>query len=73
MKQTMTIWYAVSKSGQGRVFTSKPERDGHFGIWVGESIGFVSSLFLWFEAEGFRIENMAWQDEPKELTISIEM
>lgn len=72
MKNTMDIWFAVNKHGQGRVFTSKPERDGHFGIWVGDTIGFVSSMVMWFEAEGFRIENMTWQDEPKKLTISIE-
>lgn len=62
MEKTITIWYAVSKTGQGRVFTSRPERHEQFGIWVGESIGFISSLFMWMEAEGFTLPTMGWSD-----------
>ena len=71
MEKKMEIWYAVSKSGQGRVFTSKPERNEHFGIWTGEHIGFVSSLFMWFEAEGLTLPEIGWGDEPIRMVLSL--
>ena len=67
----MAIWYAVSKGGQGRVFVTKPERNEHFGIWLGESVGFVSSLFMYMEAEGLELPDLKWKDEPVRLKLSI--
>lgn len=71
MKKEATIWYAVSKTGQGRVFTTKPERNDHFGIWVGEHVGFVSSLFMWAESEGLRLPDLKWNDDPVPMTVTI--
>ena len=67
----MELWYAVSKSGQGRIFTSRPERNEHFGIWTGEHIGFVSSLFMWFEAEGLVPPELRWGDDPVKMTLTL--
>lgn len=70
MKKDMKIWYALSKTGQGRVFTTCPERNEHFGIWVGESIGCVSTLFLLLESEGFIPPAIKWSDAPVAITLT---
>ena len=72
MKKEMKVWYAVSKTGQGRVFTSRPERNEHWGIWEGESMGFVTFLFMHMEAEGLEIPSLKWSDDPVQLMISLE-
>ena len=66
------VYYAVSKKGQGRVFTTFPERDSHWGIWLGESIGCISTLFMLFEADGLEVPNINFNDEPRKYTITIE-
>jgi len=66
------LWYAVSGSGQGRIFTAKPERDEHFKIWLGESVGCISTTFMIFESEGMAVPNLKWTDDPVGLTLSIE-
>lgn len=66
-----SIWYAVSKSGQGRVFTTLPVRNPHWGIWEGESVGCISTLFMIFEADGLELPNLTFKDEPVELELSI--
>lgn len=65
------IYYAVNGRGQGRIFTSKPERDEHFKIWVAESVGFISMAVMHFESEGFELPELTWKDEPVELKLSI--
>lgn len=65
------IWYAVSKYGQGRVFTTLPVRNQHWGLWEGESVGCISTLFMIFEADGLELPNMTFKDEPVELELSI--
>ena len=65
------VYIAASKSGQIRVFTSFPERNESFGVWVGDSVGFISSLVMLFEADGFELPHLTWKDEPVELEISI--
>lgn len=71
MKKEMTLWYAVSKTGQGRIFTKKPERNEHFGIWAGEHIGFASELVMYMESEGFTLPDLRWSDEPAALTLTL--
>ena len=71
MTREMSVWYAVSKTGQGGVFTTRPERHEHFGIWVGERIGFVSSLVMYMEAEGFELPRIKWTDDPVPMTVSL--
>lgn len=68
---TRDIWYAVSKRGQGRVFTTKPERNDHWGIWEGESVGFISMLVMEMEADGFELPMLKWSDDPVKLTITL--
>lgn len=68
----MKLYYAVSKGGQGRVFTSLPSRDEHFGLWTGESIGAISTTFMLFEAEGLiEVPDLKWSDDPVELELSL--
>jgi len=67
----MTIWYAVNGKGQGRVFTSKPERDDHFKVWLAESVGCVSMMVMLMESDGFELPELKWSDEPVEMEISI--
>ena len=66
-----TIYVATSKKGQMRVFTTKPVRDEHFGVWVAESIGCISTLFMLFEADGMEVPVQTWHDEPIEFEITI--
>ena len=63
------IWYAVSMRGQGRVFTSKPERNELLGVWCGDSAGSVTMLVMMMEGEGFRLPDITWEDEPVEMKI----
>lgn len=65
------IYIATSKTGQMRVFTTMPEREEKFGIWVGESVGCISMVFMLFEADGLQIPKQKWSDDPIELELSI--
>jgi len=66
------LWYAVSGRGQGRVFTTKPERDDHFKVWLAESVGCISMTVMLLESEGLiSFPDMTWQDDPIELELSI--
>ena len=69
----MALWYAVSKTGQGRVFVTPPERNSHFGIWCGEMIGPVSAVIALFESEGFKMPDIKWEDDPVLMKISVEV
>ena len=66
------IWLACSKKGQVRVFTSLPVRDEHWGMWLGEAVGCISTLFMLFEADGMEVPDINFNDEPRKLTITIE-
>lgn len=65
------IWLACSKKGQIRVFTTCPVRDDHWGMWLGESVGCISTLFMLFESDGMEIPPLTWKDEPYAMEISI--
>lgn len=67
------VFYAVSKSGQGRIFTTLPERDEHWGMWLGESVGCISTLFMLFLSDGLQLPTITWEDEPVELELSIKV
>ena len=66
------VYYAVSKTGQGRIYTSCPERHEHFGCWIGESIGCISTLFMLFESDGMELPRITWKDEPVAFELAIE-
>lgn len=68
---TKKLWYAVSKKGQGRVFTTCPIRDEHFGIWLGESIGCISTTLMLFESDGLDLPAIKWNDDPVQIELSI--
>lgn len=68
---TKTLYYAVSKGGQGRIFTSLPIRSEHWGMWLGEGIGAISTVFMIFESEGLEVPDITWKDEPVEVELSI--
>ena len=42
MKKEIIVYYAVGGSGQGCIFTDKPERDGKRHIWLGQSFGAIN-------------------------------
>lgn len=66
------VWYAVSGKGQGRIFTTKPERDEHWKLWLAESVGCISMTVMLLESEGvIELPHLTWKDEPVEFEISI--
>jgi len=65
------VYIAASKTGQIRVFTSFPERNESFGVWVGESVGCISMLVMMMEADGMELPDLKWSDEPVELKLSL--
>ena len=73
MQGQMKIYYAVSGRGQGRIFTSLPERDEHFKVWLGESVGCISMTAMLLESEGLLElpDGMSWKDDPIEMELSI--
>lgn len=66
------IWLACSKKGQVRAFTTYPIREEKLGVWLAESVGCISTLFMLFESDGI-IETppLTWKDEPYAMEISI--
>lgn len=70
---TKGLWYAVSRKGQGRIFTTCPVRDDHFGIWLGESIGCITTVVMLFESDGLELPPLKWDDEPRKIELSIKV
>ena len=68
---TIEIYYAVSKQGQGRIFTSMPVRLEDFGLWDGESNGRVSMFVLEMIDRGFELPCISWNDEPVLFKVSM--
>jgi len=71
MDWSKSIWLASSRAGQLRVFTSPPDRDERLGVWLGQSMGCVSSLLMLMESEGMRLPEMKWTDEPVKIMIRL--
>ena len=66
------IWLACSKKGQVRAFTTYPIREEKLGVWLAESVGCISTLFMLFESDGIiEIPPLTWRDEPYAMEISI--
>lgn len=66
------VYIAANKSGQIRVYTTYPERNEHFGIFTGEHIGCISTLFMLFESDGMKLPDIKYKDEPRKFVITIE-
>ena len=71
-KMKKEVYIAANKSGQIRVFTDMPERNEHFGMWVGDSMGCISTIFMIYEADGLVLPPLTFKDEPRKYTITIE-
>ena len=56
------LYYAVSGSGQGCLFTTFPVRDDHFKIWCGEKITSYMMTVCQLESEGFELPALKWSD-----------
>lgn len=69
---TKEVYIAANKSGQIRVFTTYPERNDSFGIFVGDHVGCISTLFMLFEADGMDLPDLKFNDEPRKFRITIE-
>ena len=69
----MELYYAVSGTGQGVVYKGRPFRDDHRKCWLGEMIGCVNTVVCLFEAEGFELPAIRWNDEPVKLELSLKL
>ena len=67
-----TLYYAVSRRGQGVVFTDMPVRVEKLGIWSGTVEGIYNSVVADMEADGYvQLPDLKWSDEPVELKLTI--
>lgn len=68
---TISLWYAVNASGQGRVFITRPVRDEKRHVWVG-TINVAALRFVDFlETEcSFPLPDISWNDECVTITIN---
>ena len=68
-----TLYYAVSGTGQGLIFTSCPERSEHFKTWKGDMMGCFSMVVMLMESEGFALPPLKWSDEPVAIKLKLEL
>ncbi len=74
MKKDISLYYAVSKTGKGVFFVEQPQRNDQLGIWMGRSVGCISSTMAFFEGEHFfELPSLKWSDDPIEITVSLEI
>lgn len=67
----IVLFYAKNADGSDVFFTSLPERDDHFKIWVGESVGVLSSFASYAISNGIVLPRLRWEDNPIMIKISI--
>lgn len=68
----ISLWYCVNKSGQGKVFVTKPVRNEYRRVWVGETNICVIRFVDWLETEcGCSLPDISWDDEPVNIDIDI--
>lgn len=66
------LWYAVSATGQGHIFTEKPEREEKLGVWKGRIVGCYCAVVIDMATEGLiRLPKLNWRNEPVELKLTI--
>ena len=68
---TIEIYYAVNRSGQGRVFTSVPVKNDAIGVYSGDSAGNLTMFVMMMVSRGFKLPAITYDDEPVKLKISI--
>lgn len=66
------IYYVVSRSGQGSIIIGTPMRDTKNGLWWGQRDSSVTLVVARMEALGFVLPKITWDDEPVELTLSLD-
>ena len=71
MEKTLTLYYAVNRSGQAHVFTELPERDDAKGIWVGRMSVAMQMAVIEFEASGYQLPLRRWLDDAVELNFTL--
>ena len=69
---TKEVYYAVSKERQGGIFMDMPEKDEHWGRWTGVQMGCISSLFMLYEADGMKLPDISFSDQPRKYRVTIE-
>ena len=72
MKKEMNFWYAVSKSGRGRLYVDCPIRNEKFGVWEGRQLMYIIETLWLFQSDGFLLPDLTWSDEPKKIVLSFE-
>lgn len=65
------LYYAVGGTGQGCIFSTKPERDEVRKIWVGDIVGCYMSVVMQMEFEGLQLPSLKWSDEPVKIKIEV--
>ena len=67
-----TLYYAVSRRGQGNIYVEMPERDEKWGLWKGHLEGCYISVVCDMEANGLiKLPPITFDDDPVELKLSI--
>ena len=71
MKTSISLWYAVNGSGQGRVFVTCPYRDEKRRIWLGD-VSLAALRFVDFlETDcGFILPDITWKDESVQIFVN---
>lgn len=70
--ETKKLWYAVSRRGQGVIFTTYPVRNEKIGVFEGRIEACFCSVVSDMEAEGLiRLPDINFSDEPVELELTI--
>ena len=65
------VWYAVNRSGQGKVFAAPPKRDPVLNIWVGKTDVSVTMFFLSMSSQSFFLPNITYDDDPVPIKLTI--
>ena len=68
---SMTLYYAVNRSGQGCIFVGKPTRNEILGVWKGQIVGYVTMTIARMESSGSRLPDIGWLDNPIRLTLTL--
>lgn len=65
------LYYAVSPSGQGQVFVSRPVRDAR--RWLGVILPCFQMVLDNLELDGFEFPDIKWSDEPVKIEMSVNL
>lgn len=69
---TISLFYAVNRSGQGCIFMEEPSRDTVYERWIGEYHPSVTLTVDRMTALGFTLPKISWEDEPVEIKLTLD-